>query len=247
MIGALHLAVGHFLSPLGSHITDRFSYRFATALGSLAGIIGFLLASLSSRLWMMYLTFGCLSGFGHIIIANSCSLVVLQYFVKWRSLAVGIVQSSPAIGMFGITQLTQALISAFGWRWTLRGFAVLYFVCGLCSSVFAPHGRQKERSTDNNLISKSKKKNTSNPGLFRNRSFLIFTTSLVILLVGYFVPTVHIVSMNIFVTHIWWLIRAIEFLYLSCFFLILVYFLFFFLLFSVSSFFNFFLFYLFSF
>ena len=200
-IGALHLAIGHFLSPLGSHITDRFGYRFAAVLGSLAGIIGFFLASLSSRLWMMYLTFGCLSGFGHIITFNSCSLVVLQYFVKWRSLAVGIVQSSPAIGMFGITQLTQALISAFGWRWTLRGFAILYFVCGLCASVFLSLDRLKERSTDN-LISKSKKKNTSNPGLFRNRSFLIFTTSLVILLVGYFVPTVHIVSINTFVIHI---------------------------------------------
>ena len=51
------MSFGYFTCPLGSYINDRFSYRFTALLGSSFGIIGFLLASVSSRLWMMYPTF----------------------------------------------------------------------------------------------------------------------------------------------------------------------------------------------
>ncbi|KAJ7379455.1 hypothetical protein OS493_015236, partial [Desmophyllum pertusum] len=85
-IWSLNMACGYLLSPLGSYITDRFSYRFTAILGSLSGLIGFFLASLSSKLWMMYPTYGLMSGFGFRIIYNSSMLVVLDYFVKRRSL-----------------------------------------------------------------------------------------------------------------------------------------------------------------
>ena len=139
---------------------------------------------------MMYITYGLLSGFGHIMIFNSSSLVILQYFVKWRSLAVGIVSSAPAIGMFVITQLTQAMLDAFGWQWTVRGFSVLYFVCCFCSTAFVPLGNREEEHTDKKT-SHGERRMTS---LFRNRSFLILLTSLAVDNFSYYVPHVHIVS-----------------------------------------------------
>lgn len=169
-------------------------------LGSSTGIVGFFLASLSSDLWMMYPTYSLMSGFGYRMVYNSSILVVLQYFIRWRSLAVGIITSSTAIGMLAVTQITQALLSAFGWRGTLRGFALLYCLCGLCSTVFVPLDKQEEKRTDDNSAAKAKEMEARNPlPLFKNRSFIIFSASQIILNVGYFVPTVHIVSMNVFI------------------------------------------------
>ena len=179
---------------------DRFSYRFTAVLGSLGGIIGFSLASLSSKLWMMYPTYGLVSGFSYGIVCNSSILVVLQYFVTWRSLAVGIVTSGTAVGIFAITQITRVLLREFGWRGGLRGFAVLYFVCGLCSTVYVPLDRMKEEDSDDN------RKETRNSSLFRNRLYMILTASLTVVTFGYFVPTIHIVSFNfsyLKVCHIW--------------------------------------------
>ena len=192
------MASGYFLSPLGSYITDRFSYRFTAILGSLSGTVGFLLATLSSKLWMLYLTYGLLSGFGYRMIYNSSTLVVVDYFVKWRSLAVGIVASATAAGMLVMSQVTEAMLNAYGWKATLRGFAALYFVCGLFSTVFVPLDKFKEDT----IYSKSTKessqpKKTGNLSLYRNRSFLVLLSSFIVVYFSYFIPSVHIVSSNL--------------------------------------------------
>lgn len=201
-IGSLNLASGYLLSPLGSYITDRFSYRFTAILGSLLGIIGFLLASLSSKLWMMYPTYGLVSGFGYRIIYNSSMLVVVDYFVKWRSLAVGIVASATAVGMFVMSQVTKVLLNAFGWQGTLRGFAALYSVCGFCSTVFVPLDKLEEDRIYNNSAKKRSQKETGNLSLYRNRSFLIMLSSFVVVSFSYFIPTVHIVSTKRYILNI---------------------------------------------
>ena len=188
-IGTLHYASGCVLSPVGSYLTNRFSYRFTAMLGSLAGISGFLLASFSPKLWMLYITYGLLAGFGHITVISSSNLVILPYFVKWRSLGVGVVVSAPAIGTFVMTQLTQSLLNAFDWQWTVRGFSILYLVCGLCSTLFVPLNKQKEESTNN-----KKRQEEERTSLFRNRSFLILLASLTVVHLSYYVPNVHIVS-----------------------------------------------------
>ncbi|KAJ7379468.1 hypothetical protein OS493_015251 [Desmophyllum pertusum] len=151
-VGAMYTGCGYLLSPLGSYINHRFSYRFTAILGSLSGMIGFFLASFSSELWMMYLTFGFLSGFGHVMIFNASYLVLLQYFVKWRSLAVGIAASGPAIGILAMTRVSEALLTTFGWQGTLRGFAILFFVCGLCATTFVPLDNLTEESNDRNIF-----------------------------------------------------------------------------------------------
>ena len=189
------MASGYLLSPLGSYITDRFGYRFTAILGSLSGIVGFLLATLSSKLWMLYLTYGVLSGFGYRMIYNSSTLVVVDYFVKWRSLAVGIVASATAVGMLVMSQVTEVLLNAFGWQATLRGFAALYFVCGLCATVFVPLDKYKEDTIYNKSTKEnSQSKKTGSFSLYNNRSFLVLLSSFIIVYFSYFIPSVHIVS-----------------------------------------------------
>ena len=194
----MYHASGCVFAPFGSYFNERFSYRFTAILGSILGIIGFFLASLSSKLWMMYLTYGVLSGIGHVMIFNCSYLIVLQYFVKWRSVAVGIVASAPAIGMFAMTQFTELILSRFGWQGTLLGFGFLHVVAALCSTVFVPledtKGKRKNENTVGELIKYQQERLTNDAPLYRNPSFLIMLSSFVVVMFVYFVPTVHIVS-----------------------------------------------------
>ncbi|XP_078371650.1 monocarboxylate transporter 13-like [Oculina patagonica] len=200
-IGTMYLGCSYLLSLLASYLTDRFSYRFTAILGSMSGIIGFTLASWSSKLWMMYLTYGFLSGFGHAMISNVGTLVILQYFVKWRSVAVGIVASAPAIGMFLMTRITESLLTTFGWQGALRGYAILFLVCGLCATLYVPLDKEDEESNDIEA-EETRKIKTSTLSLLRNRSFVILLISSTIVHLSYFVPAVHIVKHCIQELHI---------------------------------------------
>ena len=203
----MYVGLSYLVAPLSAHINDRYSYRFAAILGSLLGIIGFIFASWSSDLWMMFLTFGLMSGVGHGLIFNTSVLVILQHFVKWRSVAVGIVASGPAIGMFVFSQITRLLLSTFGWPGAMIGYAILYFVCGLCATMFVTLQTFKEDNSDINSHGiKREESKTSSP--LRNRHFLIMFSSFVIIHFSYYVPTIHIVSINL----MFWLIDRLAIL-----------------------------------
>ena len=147
---------------------------------------------------MMYLTFGLMSGIGHGLIFSTCNLVILQHFVKWRSEVVGIVASGPAIGMFVFSQITDVFLSTFGWPGTMRGYAILFFFCGLCATVFIP----REQFEEDNSEFKSQKlgiehEESATSSLFRNSNFLILLTSFAVVNMSFFVPSIHIVSISL--------------------------------------------------
>ena len=191
------MASGCIFSPAGCFISDRFGHRFTAVMGSFLGVVGFFLASFSSKLWMMYLTFGVLSGIGHVMVYNSCYLMVLLHFVKWRSVAVGIVSSAPAIGMFVTTLVTQFVLDTWGWQWTIKVFGLLNLICGLCATVFAPLDNGLDEISDSEFTTrKSRKKETASQrsSLLENYPFVIISTSLSVVHFSYFVPIMHIVS-----------------------------------------------------
>ena len=125
-------------------------------------------------------------------------IVIVDYFVKRRSFAVGIVTSATAMGILVMTQVTQALLHTFGWQGALKGFAVLYFICGLCAIVFIPLDHLKQDDKGNTPANKKVHKENESSSLFRNRSFLVILSSFMVVNLSYFVPTVHIVSMELY-------------------------------------------------
>ena len=195
-VGSLNLACGYVLAPFSVSLADRFGYRVTALVGSLSGILGFILASFSPTLWMMYPTYSLFSGFGHRTIYNASMLVVLQHFSKWRSIAVGFVTSAASVAMFAITQITQALLTAFGWRGTVRGFACLYCICGLCSTAYLPVTAPEKSENEKHKAKKDEEQRQQrhNSSVLRNRSFLVFSASTTVVVFSYYVPFVHIVS-----------------------------------------------------
>lgn len=63
-IGALFIAVPLLSGPVLSNLVDKYGCRVMTVIGGLIGGIGFVLASISTSVEMLYITFGLISGFG---------------------------------------------------------------------------------------------------------------------------------------------------------------------------------------
>lgn len=143
---------------------------------------------------MMYPTYGFLTGFGCTTIYSASILVVIKYFVKWRSVAVGLVASATSVAVFAITQIVQALLSVFGWRWAMRGMAGLFLMCGLCSVVYLPINKAKESHEQNMDNIGTVKKKEFELHVLKNRKFLVFCTANTLVMFGYYTPVIHIIK-----------------------------------------------------
>ena len=121
-----------------------------------------------------------------------CSvLVVLRHFVKWRSLVVGITASSSSVGMFVVTQITEALLSNYGFKNALRGWAILFFLAiPLAYSYDSKSDVTEGTIKRNDDGSEQGFEATHSPSLSRNGHFIVYLFS--VTLVFFAVPTLSI-------------------------------------------------------
>lgn len=86
-IGALFLAVPLMSGPVLSNLVDKYGCRVMTVIGGLIGGIGFVLASISTSVEMLYITFGLISGFGIGIGYVTAIVSIAFWFDKKRKLS----------------------------------------------------------------------------------------------------------------------------------------------------------------
>lgn len=105
-------------SPLYGVLVVRLGPRITLILGNLLaglGIAGVYFVQEVWHLYVLYILIGIGGGFGGYI---SCTTVANNWFIKKRSLALGIFIASAGLGGFVFPPLTTSLIAAIGWRET---------------------------------------------------------------------------------------------------------------------------------
>jgi MFS family permease len=123
---SLNRIVNGLTSPLAGSLTDRFGPRVLIPVGGVILATGLALTSQLHALWQYYLYYGVIVAIGISctgMIPNTALLA--NWFERRRGLAMGISFAGIGIGMFLIVPGAQALISAFGWRWSYLGLAGL--------------------------------------------------------------------------------------------------------------------------
>jgi len=132
-------------SPLYGVLVARLGPRFTLILGNLLaglGIAGVYLVQDVWHIYVLYVLIGIGGGFGGYI---SCTTVVNNWFIKKRSLALGIFIASAGLGGLTFPPLTTLLISAMGWRLTWLVLAGLIIVFGvLIGSVILVRNRPED-------------------------------------------------------------------------------------------------------
>ena len=105
-------------SPLFGVLVSRLGPRITLIFGNLLAGIGIAAISTVQEVWQIYLLYipiGLGGGFGGYI---ACTTVANNWFIKKRSLVMGIFTASAGLGGITFPPLTTALINAIGWRET---------------------------------------------------------------------------------------------------------------------------------
>ncbi len=112
--------------PLGAAF-DRWGPRWVYGGAALVAALGLAFAATTEAPWQLYLGMGVLAGIGLTPLrANSQSVVVTNWFVRRRGLAVGIVASGVGVGVLVVAPLTQWVIDQAGWRAAFLTLAALF-------------------------------------------------------------------------------------------------------------------------
>ncbi|XP_045448834.1 monocarboxylate transporter 14-like [Melitaea cinxia] len=132
-IGSLFIAVPLLSGPVMSALVDRYGCRSMTMLGGIISSLGFVLASISTTLEMMMITFGVIAGLGLGLVYVTAVVSIAYWFDKKRNLAVGLGACGTGVGTFIYAPMTQYFIDEYGWRGTillLSGTLLNLCVCG---------------------------------------------------------------------------------------------------------------------
>ena len=103
-------------SPLFGILVNKYGPRYTIVVGNAIAALGLAGVYLAQEVWHLYFFYiitGLGGGFGGYI---ACTAIVNNWFIRRRSLALGIFQALAGLGGFVFTPLTTALIGAVDWR-----------------------------------------------------------------------------------------------------------------------------------
>jgi len=118
--------------PLAGIFIVKYGAKRSIIMGNILGCLGFFLLFFHSQLWELFLGYGVLigigAGFGGLLASTT---VINNWFVKKRSLALGIFLASGGAGGIFLGPAMMALITTKGWRVTyliMSGMVLLFAV-----------------------------------------------------------------------------------------------------------------------
>ncbi|KAG6458208.1 hypothetical protein O3G_MSEX010741 [Manduca sexta] len=133
LIGSLFISVPLIAGPIMSALVDRYGCKNMTIVGGIASTIGFVAASYSNSVEVLYFTYGIMAGLGMGLLYVTAVVSIAFWFEKRRNLAVGLGSCGVGFGTFIYSPLTTYLLEEFGWRGALlllAGTVLNVCVCG---------------------------------------------------------------------------------------------------------------------
>ena len=143
MVGNVELGIYCIGCWIGGHIKDRIGAKKTLMIGSVLFCAGLALSGLATSPGMMYLTYGCMAGFGVGFIYVVPTFVVGNWYPEKKSLMMATVLALYGGSSAFIAPLFKKLITVIGVINTIYVEALLFFVICMAACVFmeeAPQG-----------------------------------------------------------------------------------------------------------
>ncbi|MDR1920203.1 MAG: OFA family MFS transporter [Candidatus Adiutrix sp.] len=113
----------------GGNVMAKLGPGRTASLGGLLAAAGFFLASFTSNLYVLYLGYGVMGGYGIGLSNLVPTSVLIRWYPDKRGLATGLLTMSLALGTFFLgTKLSGGLVAAYGWATTFRVIAAVFLV-----------------------------------------------------------------------------------------------------------------------
>lgn len=190
-VGSLGLAALGLFGPISGRLTVKFGARVVVVFGSVFVAVGLLLTSFVKSLFLMFLTYGGIFGFGTSLVYIALFDVVPQYFLKHRTIVTGLLAMSTGGGMVVMIPICQALLNAYDWRGAFRGLACIALIVFFLGWALDPSLVREQTEKPDEMHQNSRKqwrKRILDFSMWQNTSFVIFV------IVGSFIHLGHISS-----------------------------------------------------
>ncbi|KAI9486309.1 MAG: major facilitator superfamily domain-containing protein [Benjaminiella poitrasii] len=182
-VGTLLEICVNLMGPLAQIIASQFGSKSVLILGTILATLGLELASLSSKIWHLYLTQGVMFGAGASFLYVTAMGTAPLWFNKKRGLALGLASSGSGIGGLVLPFVINALNIHLGIAWTFRILGFICLVCDLIACVFV-----KDKNPAKLKKGERSFKNIFDISVLKNSNFIIWACGSVISLMGYFIP-----------------------------------------------------------
>ena len=179
--------------PLVTRVIGWFGFRLTASCGALLLSISFFASSFVDSFWLFFMLFSIPTGLGSAASYHCAISIVLKHFVKSRSLVVGILASTSSVGMFAMTQITEALLSRYGLQNTVRGWALLFFITVPLACIY--NTRDNVQNDNVSTIEENTKERPENThsSVLRNGSFVVYLVSVSLVFFAAFTPQIYMV------------------------------------------------------
>ncbi len=107
---------------------------------------------------------------------------------------MGVAVAGSSTGTLILSPITQAAISKFGWRNTMRGHAICVLLCLWSAYQMRPRFKLRRKSTTERIKKSMARKLMKDLQLWKNKVFLVWTFAIFLVMFGYYIPYVHLVS-----------------------------------------------------
>jgi MFS family permease len=138
-IGSIQIFLLFFIGTFSGRATDAGFFKLSFISGSILQLIGIFTTSVCTKYWQLFLAQGVCTGLGNgLVFVPSVSLASV-YFLKNRSLAIGLCASGSATGGLVFPAMAERLLPRVGFGWTVRamGFVMLSTMI-LCAVFLKP-------------------------------------------------------------------------------------------------------------
>ncbi|XP_075938289.1 monocarboxylate transporter 13-like [Anarhichas minor] len=133
-ITSIAVATIHFVAPVASALSARYSHRSVVIMGGLICSVGVVFGAFARNLIELYLTVGFLNGFGYAMTWTPTLTMLGLYFETRRPMANAVASAGECILTFVLIPLFQLLIDSYSWRGALLilgGLQLNLCVCGM--------------------------------------------------------------------------------------------------------------------
>ena len=132
---SLLIVLQTFLSPFQAYLVDRFGPKLLISIGAILSGGSWVLSAYVDNVFMLYITYGVIGGFGTGIIYVGIIGLMVRWFPDRRGLATGLAAAGYGFGAFFTSFPIDSMIKSSGYAHTLLVWGIIQGAIGVAAAL----------------------------------------------------------------------------------------------------------------